>query len=81
MRNTLLVRTTSRTFKAVLVASLAGALLASVVPSASAATTTVGGVCTKVGTKAKVSTKVKVGTKARVVKISVQCKAVSGKKI
>ena len=69
MRNTLSVRATSRTFKAVLGAGLAGALLVSALPSASAATGSVGGVCTKVGDKAKVG------------KISVECKSVSGKKI
>ena len=69
MRNTLSVRTSSRTFKAVLGASLAGALLVSVVPSASAATGSVGGTCVKVGDKAKVG------------KINVECKSVSGKKI
>jgi multiple sugar transport system substrate-binding protein len=69
MRNTLSVRSSSRTFKAVLGASLAGALLVSVVPSASAATGSVGGTCVKVGDKAKVG------------KINVECKSVSGKKI
>ena len=69
MRNTLSVRTSSRTFKAVLGASLAGALLVSVVPSASAATGSVGGTCAKVGAKAKVK------------KTNVICKSVSGKKI
>jgi hypothetical protein len=71
MRNTLSVRATSRTFKAVLGAGLAGALLVSALPSASAATAkaSVGGVCTKVGDKAKVA------------KINVECKAVSGKNI
>ena len=69
MRNTLSVRTSSRTFKAVLGASLAGALLVSVVPSASAATGSVGGTCAKVGAKAKVK------------KTNVICKSVSGKNI
>jgi multiple sugar transport system substrate-binding protein len=69
MRNTLSVRTSSRTFKAVLGASLAGALLVSVVPSASAATGSVGGTCAKVGAKAKVG------------KTNVICKSVAGKKI
>ncbi len=69
MQNTLSSRVTTRAFKAVLGASLAGALLVSALPSASAATGSVGGVCTKVGDKAKVG------------KINVACKAVSGKKI
>jgi multiple sugar transport system substrate-binding protein len=69
MQNTLSSRVTTRAFKAVLGASLAGALLVSALPSASAATGSVGGVCTKVGDKAKVG------------KINVICKAVSGKKI
>jgi multiple sugar transport system substrate-binding protein len=69
MRNTLSVRSSSRTFKAVLGATLAGALLVSVVPSASAATGSVGGTCVKVGDKAKVG------------KTNVICKSVAGKKI
>jgi multiple sugar transport system substrate-binding protein len=69
MRYTLSVRISSRTFKAVLGASLAGALLVSVVPSTSAATGRVGGTCVKVGDKAKVG------------KTNVICKSVSGKKI
>lgn len=69
MRNTLSVRTPRRAFKVVLGASLAGALLVSAIPSAPAATGSVGGTCAKVNAKAKVG------------KINVVCKSVSGKRI
>ena len=65
MRNKLTMRSKNRSVQALLGASLAGALLISALPSASAATGTVGGVCTKVGNKAKVG------------KINVQCKSVA----
>ena len=69
MRNKLTMRSKNRSVQALLGASLAGALLISALPSASAATGTVGGVCTKVGNKAKVGN------------INVQCKSVAGKNI
>lgn len=69
MQLTQSLRPSRRTLKAVIGVGLAGALLVSVLPSASAAVVKVGGACTQVDAKAKAG------------KVSVVCKAVGSSKI